>query len=192
MSGENYKKEGDIPGHVKKANLEVMITITKQMENSVSKVYGNELIGTGFFCVIQNMKEWNPQLLYVLMTNNHVLGEEDIKPNKQINISLNNDKKKLKITIDESRKVFTSVKYDVTIIEMKPNDGINKDSFMEIDKDIFKDDFKETFGKKSIYLLHYPKGKEICKLEEIIKNIGEEIIQLGIIVTAIMDHQEVL
>ena len=46
MSGENYKKEGDIHGHVKKDNLEVMITITKQMENSVSKVYGNELSGT--------------------------------------------------------------------------------------------------------------------------------------------------
>ena len=108
------------------------------------------------------------------MTNNHVLGEEDIKPNKEINISLNNEKKKLKIIIDESRLAFTNIKYDVTIIEMKPNDGINKDSFMEKDKDIFKDDFKEIFRKKSLYLLHYPKGKEICKSEEIIKNIEED------------------
>lgn len=26
---------------------------------------------------IKNVKEWNPQLIYVLMTNNHILNEED-------------------------------------------------------------------------------------------------------------------
>ena len=88
------EKEGDIPGHVKKANLEAMIIITKQMAESVCKIYGTKLNGTGFFCAIQNMKEWNPRLLYVLMTNNHVIGEKDIMPNKKIAISLNNEKKK--------------------------------------------------------------------------------------------------
>ena len=44
---------------------------------------------------------------------------------------------------------------------MKPNDGINKDSFMKIDEDIYKDDFKEIYKNQSIYLLHYPKGTEI-------------------------------
>ena len=78
----------------------------------------------------------------------------------------------MEITIDEKRKTFTSEKYDVTIIEMKPTDGIKLDSFMEIDKDIYKDNFKEIFKNKSIYLLHYPKGAEICKSEEVMKNIG--------------------
>jgi hypothetical protein len=45
---------------------------------------------------------------------------------------------------------------------------------MEIDKNIFEDDFKEIFKNKSIYLLHYPKGVEICKSEEVIKNIAED------------------
>jgi hypothetical protein len=89
------EKEGEITGHVKKANLEAMIIITKQMAESVCKIYGTKLNGTGFFCAIQNMKEWNPRLLYVLMTNNHVIGEKDIMPNKKIAISLNNEKKKL-------------------------------------------------------------------------------------------------
>lgn len=43
------EKEGEIPGHVKKANLEAMIIITKQMAESVCKIYGTELNGTGFF-----------------------------------------------------------------------------------------------------------------------------------------------
>jgi hypothetical protein len=52
----NYYKEGDIPGHVKQANLEAMMTIAKQMQESVCKIYGTNLNGTGFFCMIQNMK----------------------------------------------------------------------------------------------------------------------------------------
>ena len=170
----DYIKEGDIPGHVKKINLEVMMIITKQMKESVCKIIGNNFNGTGFFCVIQNMKDWNSPLFYVLMTNNHVLGEEDIKPNKTIKISLNDEKKNFDILIDNSRKTFTSKIYDVTIIEMRQNDGIKSDSFLEIDRDIYKDSFKEIFKKKSIYLLHYPKGIEVSKSEEIIVNIRED------------------
>jgi hypothetical protein len=119
----NYSKEGDVPGHVKQANLESIATIFKQMTESVCKIYGPIINGTGFFCAIQNMKEWN-STAYTLMTNNHVLGEEAIKPNKKIKISLNNERKQMEITIDKSRRIFTSRKYDVTIIEMKQNDGI--------------------------------------------------------------------
>ena len=170
----DYIKEGDIPGHVKKTNLDAMITITKQMKESVCNIIGSVFTGTGFFCVIQNMIEWNSPLFYVLMTNNHILGKEDIKPNKKIKISLDNGNENLEILIDNSRKTFTSEIYDVTIIEMKQNDGIQSESFLEIDKDIYKDNFKQIFKKKSIYLLHYPKGIEICKSEEIIRNIRED------------------
>ena len=106
----SYSKEGDVPGHVKHSNLDTLLLIAKQMQESVCKIYGTKLNGTGFFCMIQNMKEWNSSFLYVLMTNNHVLGEEDIKSNKKINISLNNEKIKMEITIDEKRKTFTSEK----------------------------------------------------------------------------------
>ena len=138
----DYSKEGDVPGHVKQANLESIATIFKQMTESVCKIYGPNLNGTGFFCAIQNMKEWN-SILYALMTNNHVLEEEAIKPNKKIKFSLNNGKKQIEITIDDSRRTFTSKQYDITIIEMKPNDGIDIKSFMEIDKDIYQDNLQE-------------------------------------------------
>jgi len=170
---DNYSKEGDVPGHVKNTNLDSLEIIFKQMKESVCKIYGPKLNGTGFFCAIQNMKELN-SIVCALMTNNHVLGEEDIKPNKIIKFSLNNERKQMEIAIDESRRTFTSRKYDVTIIEMKQNDGIQYKSFMEIDKDIYEDDFKERFRNKSIYLLHYPKGVEICKSEEVIKNIAKD------------------
>ena len=147
----DYHKEGDIPGHVKKTNLDIQMNIIKQMKESVCKIYGSKLNGTGFFCVIQNMKEWSSPNLYVLMTNNHVLCEEDIKPNKIIKISYNNENKNLEIIIDNSRKTFTSEKYDVTIIEIKQNDGIKSDSFLEIDKDIYKT-ILEKYLKKNQYI----------------------------------------
>ena len=62
------------------------------MQESICKISGTKLNGTGFSCMIQNIKEWNSSNLYVLMTNNHILGEQDIKPNKKIMISLNNEK----------------------------------------------------------------------------------------------------
>lgn len=136
-----------------------MMIIAKQMKESVCKIYGNNMNVTGFFCAIQNVKDWDSQNLYVLMTSNHVLGKQDIEPNKKIKISLNNDNKYLDFVIDNSRKTFSSEKYDVTMIEIKQKDGIPLDSFIEIDKDIYKDNFKEIYNKKSIYLLALSKRR---------------------------------
>ena len=55
---------------------------------------------------------------------------------------------------------------------MRQNDGIKLDSFIEIDKDIKI--ILKIYIKKSIYLLHYPKGIEICETREIIRNITED------------------
>ena len=65
----SYSKEGDVPGHVKHSNLDTVLLIAKQMQESVCKIYGTNINGTGFFCMIQNMKEWNSSFLYVLMTS---------------------------------------------------------------------------------------------------------------------------
>ena len=55
-----------------------------------------------------------------MVTNNHVIDEEIIKENKEIIVTLNDDKEKIKINI-ENRKIYTNEKYDVTIIEIKEN-----------------------------------------------------------------------
>ena len=67
-----------------------------------------------------------------------ILKEGDILPGKKINFSLNNDKNKFEILIDETRKTYTSEKYDISIIEMNQNDGIKMDSFLEIDSKVWK------------------------------------------------------
>ena len=108
MNYNYYIKEGNIKGHVKQTNLAIQNNIAHQMKNSVCKIYGTKLNGTGFFCLIQNIKEWNPSSLKVLMTNNHILEEDDIKINKKIKMSKYNIYKNIEIIIDNSRKTFTS------------------------------------------------------------------------------------
>jgi len=129
-----------------------------QMENCICKIYQESgKKGTGFFCKIP----FNNNLLPVLITNNHILNENDIKDNNIINLSINNEIKE--IVIDNSRKRYTNSdkKIDITILEIKENkDGIFK--YLELDEDDIYSDKKNIefeYKKKSIYILHYPKGK---------------------------------
>ena len=132
--------------------------ILDQMKKCICQIYlkdGNK--GTGFFCKIP----FDNNLLPVLITNNHVLNENDIENNKKIELSINNVVKE--IEIDNSRKRYTNsdINIDITIIEIKPN----KDGFYDYlnldENDIYKNkrNIELEYKKKSIYILHYPKGK---------------------------------
>ena len=61
--------------------------ILEQMKRCVCKIHIGGIKGSGFFTKIPYKKG----LLSVLITNNHVLGENDIANNKIISISLNNE-----------------------------------------------------------------------------------------------------
>jgi len=128
--------------------------ILEQMENSICKIITGERGGTGFFCHInyQNKK------LKCLITNNHIINEKIIKNNNNIIVELNNDKKKINIKIDDSRKIYTNEeKYDTTIIEIKPEkDKINTKNFVEIDINIFEENI--NLINKSIYVPQYLKN----------------------------------
>jgi len=139
-------------------SIEGTKNILFQMGNCICKIYSEDgKKGTGFFCKIPFINNFLP----VLITNNHVLNEKDIDNNKTIELSINNEVKE--IEIDDSRKKYTNSdkNIDITIIEIKPNkDGIC--NYLELDEnDIYKNkkNIELEYKKKSIYILHYPKGK---------------------------------
>ena len=106
------------------------------------------------------------------MTNYHVLGENDIKEG-EIELSLNNDKKLLKLILNDSRKIYTNRIFDITIIEIKLEfDNLDIDSFLEIDNQ--KGNPDEIYRQKSIGLIQYPNGKEVQFSDGVIKNIEED------------------
>ena len=129
----DYIKEKELKGNSKAKSIEAIKISLEQVEKSICKIKCNDYeSGTGFFLNIINVNEWNSLSLKAIVTNNHILKEDDLLNGKKIKFSLNN-KKNYEILIDESRKTYTSEKYDISIIEMKQKDGIAIDSFLEID-----------------------------------------------------------
>ena len=162
----NYIPERYIDGHPQSISIDALKKILFLLEKCICKVKHQTGTATGFFSNIY-LDEWEP--IRVFITNNHVLDEDNIKPGKAIFFSLNNEKEKFEIEIDESRKTYTNEEYDVTIIEIKKKDNLPKDSFLDIDNNICEQ--KNSFLNQAIYLLHYPEGKTMYYSQGIIKTI---------------------
>jgi len=132
--------------------------ILQQMEKNICKIINEDgSKGTGFFCLIP-INDF--ELLPVLITCNHVLYDKNLFSDKQIYITINNDKIKYKILLDNSRKIYTNMKFNISIIEIKKSDCLNDVSFLEIDNQILNDniEFNMLYKNKPIYLLSYLGG----------------------------------
>ena len=144
---------------VKPISLEKTRKILKQMESCVCKMYIEGKKGTGFFMKIP----YKNDSLKVLITNNHVLNDNDIDIGKTITFSLNNDKPIINIKIKENMKRYTNEILDITIIELKDNDNIN--NFLDLDEKIKErinsennedeTQYNNLFMNQSIYILSY-------------------------------------
>ena len=141
-------------------------TIKKQIDNSFCEIEYNKLEHIiGFFCYIPIQNEIN--LLPALIVNNYFK-----KENNKIKIYKNNNC--LSLSIDKKRKIFSIEKYNITIFEIKQDDNLDMNSFLDIDEDIYDEDLKENFAEKIIYLLYYSKSKDIKYSLGAIKDINED------------------
>ena len=151
----NYIKEKDIEGAITSIQGETLEKINDQMKNCSCIIECNEKgNASGFFSLIPFPNK--TRLLPVLMTNNHVLSKKDIIKGKKINIYMK--EKKFNILVNDSRRVYTNKSYDITIIELHENDGLDINKFLEIDDSIYKDILDDSFKNRSIYLIHHPKS----------------------------------
>ena len=131
------------------------------MKNCICEIYQDGKKGTGFFCKISFKNNFLP----VLITNNHVLNENNIENGKIIKLTIKSEDNEVKeIEIDNSRKKYTNsdMNKDITIIEIKPSkDGIY--NYLELDEnDIYKNkkNIELEYKKKSIYILIYTLSNE--------------------------------
>jgi len=156
---EDIILEGHIIGHPESLSKEQTKKIFEQMDNSVCKIIKEKSTGTGFICLIPFPNKLYP--LSVLITCYHVLSKDDLKPGNKIKLIF--DEKEKIIKINQSRKIFTSPEkeYDISIIELLPEDNFDLNNLLEIENDIFKfDNLNDIYKNKSIYIIHYPNGKE--------------------------------
>lgn len=153
----------------KPVSLEATEKILNQMKNSIcSVILENGKEGTGFFAKIPNESKYD--LLPVLITNNHLIDELELKKDKnKIKISINNNNKYKEVELNK-RIAFTSKEHDITIIEIKEKDIVNIN--LEIDENVI-DDKIISFDGKSIYLLHYNEDKNISVSYSILQKLNE-------------------
>ena len=150
--------------------------ISNQQKKHICKIYmylDNQLNGlsNGFFCLIPYPDQ--NHLIHVLITTYRTINENTFLDNKEIKLTLNNDSQKRTIKIDNTRKIYMNKDYDVTIIEIKPEmDNIN--NFLELDDNLFKENWNEIYNKSKVYLICYGKENKMDLYYGDIKDIENE------------------
>ena len=139
------------PGYISISCIE---TILNQMRNSICKIRINQTNGTGFFCKIP----YENNTMNVLMTNYHVLDEEYYNKNDELNLFINDEEEVKRINLKTERKKYFNKEYDLALIELKEDDRIPINNYLELDDNLFKDEISAYYQDISIYVLQYPLG----------------------------------
>jgi len=136
-----------------------------QIKNNICKIISSDKkIGTGFFCQISFPQ--SSSSIKVLITNNHVLADNDITPEKNIQLILYNEQS-ANLSIGDSRKIYTDKLFDITIIEIKSEDNLNiGDQLLKIDEQVIDDNAirNNIFKDKSVYLCDFSNKEIICSV----------------------------
>ena len=133
---------------LKPLNLKNIEEIITQMKHSICKIYknGGEK-GSGFFCSFSNKNK----RFFTLITNYHVINKEYINNFNEVFIRINDDKYGKNIKLNENQIMFCQ-NYDTTIIDLTDTDIDEKNIYyLKIDSEIFNENRKDIFTKKSIY-----------------------------------------
>ena len=153
------------------STIEAMESIINIMKNSICKIsINNGQQGTGFLCNV-NLNDWDT--LRFLITSDFFIDENDFVIGNKINISLNEGRISKEIIIEENRKNFTDKECGISFIEIKSKDGIKKESFLDIDENIYNNNPKEYLKRLPVFLLQYPDGEKIKKSEGLILKLRE-------------------
>ena len=139
--------------------------ILNQLMHCICQIKIKGEFGTGFFCQIPYKNE----TIKVLMTNYHVLNENDLKENKKIKLLINDEKEYIIIDLEIERKKYFNKDYDIAIIELKDKDK-TKD-YLELDDNLFQDYSWIMYTNKTIYTLQYSNGKNASVSYGLLNNI---------------------
>ena len=160
-------KEADILKTLfKPISMEGIRTILNQMESCICKVYIDDPnIIYGFFMKIP----YNSINLPVLITNTLILKKKNSKNNKTIELTMNDDKIYKKIELNDNRKIFKIIKYDIVLIEINPiEDKIS--NYLVLDDNLNKEEENLININKSVYTFEYSKENNLMVLCNIINN----------------------
>ena len=145
----------------------------EQKRKCICKIILENGYGTGFLCKIPFGNR--NKLLPVLITNNHVIDRNYINSGRDIIFTKENAPDFYYIiNLNIPRKSHSDNKIDFTFIEIKHEDNIELNSFLEVDDDIEVLDPNFTYKGKDAYVLHFPLGNKGVLSIGTIESINEE------------------
>ena len=172
MENDEYEEEKYIDGNIN-YNENVFKIGDKQKEKSICKILTDNGHGTGFLCKIPFGSKNN--LLPVLITNNHVINENYIYDVREILFIREIDSSYLyNISFGVQRRFYTNEKYDFTIIEIKFEDNLDLNSFLEVDDCL---DFEYpylAYENLEVYTIHFPLENKVTLCQGIIVTINKD------------------
>ena len=154
-SKNREKKDGKLIYQPKTLTKEQYKVISYQQQMSLCLIITKTSKIIGFLCNIPEP---------VLVSTSHSLDEIKIRPGEQIRICFRDENENIiykTITIDEKRTIYNIGKLDekeinTTIIELRlDEDKLEAQQFMEIDKKLMTDAFRNEYENKEIYLINY-------------------------------------
>ena len=149
----NHKRDDEEIIEPAPLTIDQKLIILKQEKTSLCKIYTKHFIASGFLCLIP---------FPVLITNDHIFDREELKIDKEIKLTFNDDEIHKLIKLDKKRIVYSVRKLknqliDTTIIEIRPKeDNLCTHKFLKIDDNLNnKIDVIKNYKNKDIYLIHY-------------------------------------
>ena len=143
--------------------MEGIKIIYEQMKNCICLTNSGY---TGFFCYIP----FKDKKIPVLIISSSIINENEII------VSMDENKIQKKINLDKNKVIYNNKEYNIAIIEISPDDKLNKNNFLELDENLFTDNSKFLYENKSLYYLYYSfEGKSSISYGVLNKKIGHNL-----------------
>ena len=148
------------PGFGRKISLNSVNKLAHSIcKITVKNSNGKNLIsGTGFFMLL-NLQD---KKINCLITNYHVISQENVDLKNRILIQIEKDNKDIEITLDNNKRFIYCIQkpIDFTIIEIKDSDKVSKDvNFLNYDLNYLTG--YEQYSESDIIILQHPLGQEM-------------------------------
>ena len=155
--------------HDDKKNNSTKNNYFKEKEKSIGILTIEDAKGTGFFIDLSK----NDKKLNFIITNQHLINKENIEIKKKISFAYNNNKNILEFELDKDKRIIYSSKglgYDVTVIQILPDDKIPEEYFLK--PDLTYMDICNKLLDKEIFIIKFTEENELKYPEGEIKSIS--------------------
>ena len=129
---------------------------------SICKIIFSNKVGRGFFIKLYKSNK----LIFLLMTNEHIIKKEMIDNKEEIEVYYNNQISRIKITLNKEERFIQSfkekeeLKIDCTIVEILKKDKVDERYFLLPNIDYNSNNYNELINK-IVYVVQFPGGKNL-------------------------------